>query len=91
MNFRFMWTRKYYTCVFRVIRKYNTSVVPRFTRVQIRLILLQMCQQEKELTVKKKNLREVFSGNEGVRHEKVLKWVSYAWSVFSKIGLQLVG
>ena len=39
----------------------------------------------------KKNLREVFSGNEGVRHEKVLKWVSYAWSVFSKIGLQLVG
>ena len=40
---------------------------------------------------KKKNLREVFSGNEGVRHEKVLKWVSYAWSVFSKIGLQLVG
>ena len=50
-----------------------------------------MCQQEKELTVEKKNLREVFSGNEGVRNEKVLKWVSYAWSVFSKIGLQLVG
>ena len=91
MNFRFMWIRKYYTRVFKIIRKYNTSVVPRFTRVQIRLYSVTNVSTGKGTHCGKKNLREVFSGNEGVRNEKVLKWVSYAWSVFSKIGLQLVG
>ena len=38
-----------------------------------------------------KLFKEVFSIKEGVKKEKLLKWVSYTWSGFSKIGLNLAG
>lgn len=90
MNFRFLWTRKYYTRVFKIIRKCNTSVVPRFIRVQIRPYSVTNLSTRKG-THCGKQCKGSKPGNEGMRNEKVLKWVSYAWSVFSKIGLQLVG
>ena len=67
----------------KILKDLMTGIMdlPRFTRGQIRLY--SICYKfvnKKRNIMWKKLLREVFSVKEGVKNEKLLKWVSYVWS-----------